>query len=73
MGMLLSSQHQLYRRACIDSKKINIRDIPSTEIPRVRNLIHLTVMLYFHLELMRKSVTLNILGLKMVKLDYIII
>ena len=47
--------------------------MPSTEIPRVRNLIHLTVMLHFHLELMRKSVTLNILGLKMVKLDYIII
>ena len=46
--------------------------MPSTEIPRVRNLIHLAVI-YFHLELMRKSVTLNILGLKMVKLDYIII
>ena len=47
--------------------------MPSTEILRVRNCIHVTVILHFHLELMSKSVSLNILGLKLVKLACIII
>ena len=45
----------------------------STEILRVRNCIHKTVILHFHLELMSESVSLKILGLRLVKLDCIII
>ena len=45
----------------------------STEILRVRNCILITVILHFHLELMSKSASLNILGLKLVKLDCMII
>ena len=45
----------------------------TTEILRVRNCIHITVILNFHLELMPKFVSLKILGLKLVKLDCIII
>ena len=44
--------------------------MPSTEILRVRNCIHITI-LYFHLELMSKSISRKILGLKPVKLDCI--
>ena len=47
--------------------------MPSTEIFRVRNCIHITVILHFHLELMSKSVSLKILGLKLVKLDCVMI
>ena len=47
--------------------------MPSTEILRVRNCIHTTVILYFNLELFSKSVSLKILGLKLVKLNCIII
>ena len=47
--------------------------MPSAEILRVRNCIHITVILYFHLELLSKSLSLKILGLKLVKLDCIII
>ena len=47
--------------------------MPRTEILRVRNSIHITVILYFHLELLSKFVSLKILGLKVVKLDCIII
>ena len=47
--------------------------MPSTEIVRVRNCIHITVMLYFHLKSLFKSVSPKILGLKLVKLDCIII
>ena len=69
----------------MDSKKTKILKIavlhikitykmPSTEIlrefHRARNCIHITVILYFHLESMPKSVSLKILGLKM---DYITI
>ena len=43
-----------------------------TEILQIRNFIHVTVILYFHLEIMSKSVSLKILGLKLVKLDCII-
>ena len=43
--------------------------MPSTEILRIRNCIHITVILYFHLELMSKSVGLKILGLKLIKKD----
>ena len=49
------------------------RRISSTEILRVRNCIHITVMLYFHLELIFKSVSPKILGPKLVKLDCIIL
>ena len=41
----------------------------STEILRVRNCVHITVTLIFHLELMSKSASLKMLGLKLVKLD----
>ena len=47
--------------------------MPSTEILQIRNCIHVTVILYFQLELMSKSVSLKILGLKLVKLDCVII
>ena len=47
--------------------------MPSTEILRDRNSIHITVMLYFHLELMSKSVSLKMLGLKVVKPDCTVI
>ena len=40
--------------------------MPSTEILRVGNCIYITVILYFHLELMSKSLNLKILGLKLV-------
>ena len=45
----------------------------STEILRVRNCIHIAVILYLHLELMSKSVSLETLELKFVKLDFITI
>ena len=45
--------------------------IPSIEILRVKSCIHITATLYFHLELMSKTASLNILGLKLVKLDCI--
>ena len=44
-----------------------------TEILRVRNCIHITIILSFHLKLMSKSVSLNILGLKPVKVNCILI
>ena len=47
--------------------------MPSKEILRIRNCIHITVVLYFPLELMSKSVSQNVLGLKLIKLDSIII
>ena len=47
--------------------------MPSTEILRIRNCIHVTVIPYFNLELMSKSVSLIIVGLKLLKLDCIII
>ena len=47
--------------------------MPSTEILRDRNSIHITVILYFHLELMSKSVSLKMLGLKVVKPDCTVI
>ena len=47
--------------------------MPSTEIIRVRNSIHVAVIFYFHLELLSKSISLKILELKLVKLDCIII
>ena len=40
--------------------------MPSAEILRARNYIHITVILYFHLEFISKSVSLKILGLKLV-------
>ena len=45
----------------------------STEIRRVINCIHITVILYFHLELMSKTASLKMLGLKLVKLGCLII
>ena len=47
--------------------------MPSTEFLRVRNCFHITAIFYFHLELMPKPVSLKMLGLKQVKLDFIII
>ena len=47
--------------------------MPITEFLQVRNCIHITVTLYFPLELMSKSVTLKILGLKLVNLDCIVL
>ena len=46
--------------------------MPCTEILWIRNCIHRTVILYFYLELIFKSVSLKVLGLKLVKLDCII-
>ena len=37
----------------------------SIEILRVRNCGHIATVLYFHLELMSKSVSLKLLGLKL--------
>ena len=47
--------------------------MPSEEILQIRNFIHITVILYFHLQSVFKSVSLQILGLKFVTLDYIMI
>ena len=47
--------------------------MPGTEILRVRNCIHISVILYFYIELMSKSVSLKILELKLVKLGWTII
>ena len=47
--------------------------MPNAEILRVKNCNHITVILYFHLELMSKSVSLKVLGTKPVKLNCIII
>ena len=47
--------------------------MPSKEILQIRNCIHITVILYFHLQSVFKSVSLQILGLKFVTLDYIMI
>ena len=81
MGVLLPPKHPLCRRVCMDDKKtkifknLNIRDIQNAyhriEILRIRNCIDVTVTLYFHLETMFKSVSLNILELKLVKVDCI--
>ena len=45
----------------------------STKIWRMINCIPITLILYFHLELMSKSLSLKVLGLKLLKLDCIII
>lgn len=47
--------------------------MPSTEILRVMNCVHITVILYFLSKLMCRSVNLKILGLKLIELDCIII
>ena len=47
--------------------------MPNTEILRVRNCIHIIVILYIHLGLVSKSISLKTSGLKLVKLDCIII
>ena len=47
--------------------------MPKKEILRVRNYSHIIVILHFHIELMPRSVSLKILGLKLVKLDCMII
>ena len=47
--------------------------ISSTDILRIRNCIHITVILYFHLEQMSKSISLKISEIKPVKLDCTII
>ena len=79
-GGLLSLQHALCSRACMNIKKTKIfndlsfRDIrmPSKEILRIRNCIHITEISYFHLQLVSKPVSRKILELKLVKLDCII-
>ena len=43
--------------------------MPNKEILRIRNCIHITVISYFHLQLVSKSVSRKILGLELVKLD----
>ena len=47
--------------------------MPSKDILRIRNCIHTTAISYFHLQLVAKSFSLKILGLRLVKLDCIII
>ena len=45
--------------------------MPSTET--LRNIIYITTILYFRLELMPNSFSLKILGLKLIKLKCIIL
>ena len=45
----------------------------SKEILQKRNCIHITVISCFHLQLLFRSLSLQILGLKLVKLGFIII
>ena len=47
--------------------------MPSKEILRIRNCVHITVISYFHLQFVSKSASRKILGLKLIKLDCIII
>ena len=47
--------------------------MPSTEIIRVRNYIHIIATLFVHLEFLSKSVSIKMLAPKLVKLDCIII
>ena len=47
--------------------------MPSKDILLIRNRIHITVISYFHLQLVAKSVSRKIFGLKIVKLDCIVI
>ena len=47
--------------------------MPSQEIFRIRNCIHITVLSCFLLQLVSKSVSRAFLGLKLVKLDCIFI
>ena len=70
----------LCRRACMDSGKKKFLKIliletckmPRTGILRIRNCFHINVI-YFYLELMSKSVSLKILGLKLGKMDCIVL
>ena len=43
--------------------------MPSKEILQIRNCIHITLISYFHLQLVSKSFSLKILGFRLVKLD----
>ena len=47
--------------------------MPRKEILRIRICIHITVISDFHLQLVSKSASRKMLGLKLVKLDFIII
>ena len=47
--------------------------MPIKKFVRIRNFIHITVISYFHLQLVSKSVSQKTLGLKLVKLGCIII
>ena len=47
--------------------------MPSKEILQIKNCFHITVIYHFHLQLVSKSVGQKVLGLKLVKLDCIII
>ena len=47
--------------------------MPSKEILRIRICIHISVISYFQLQIVSKSFSQNILGLKVIKLDCIII
>ena len=81
MGVLLSPQYPLCHRACMHSKKkkifknLNIRNIQNNYHRKSpsQKLHSYNCNITFHLELMLNSVGLKILGLKLAKLDYIII
>ena len=47
--------------------------MPSKESLRIKNYIHVTVLSYFHLQLVSQYVNRKILTLKLVKLDCIIL
>ena len=47
--------------------------MPSKEILQIKNCFHITVIYHFHFQLGSKSVSRKVLGLKLVKLDCIII
>ena len=80
-GALLSPQHILCRRTCMNSKKIKIfknlgfRDTKCLvkKFSELRICIHITVISDFHVQLVSKSASWKMLGLKLIKLDFIII
>ena len=76
MGMLSSPQHTLdawtVRKSTLKILILETCKMPRTEILRIRNCFHINVI-YFYLELMSKSVSLKMLGLKLEKMDCIVL
>ena len=68
-----STCRRVRKQRLLKVKVLETYKIPSKEILRIRNCIHITVMSYFHLQLVSKYASRKNLGLKLVKLDCIII